>query len=343
MKFQLSQLMKAFNATEIRETDDRLFFKIGKRQQEIYKGFPLVVVIETSNYCNQRCLGCPQKDLTRPRQLMDRKLFQKIVDEVKNYKVRTWFHFMGEPLMNPHLFELLDYASMRNLHYFGISSNATMLNKDNIEKILNSGLHRFEMSLDSLDPKLQGQLRPGEINPKKTIKNVHEFFKTKYKRGQKFPITSVAIRELKENAHELASFAAHWNKILKKPDFVMSIRYDSWGGHESREHDIYEVPTKRLPCMKLWNTVIILADGRLVTCNAMFDGQMIMGNTYKSRIEEIWNSKKYYELRQKHIEGKYEEIAICVQCDDWCREAGPKHYKNWTYDFDPYDNDKLIY
>lgn len=340
INLQLAQLMRAFNARKTRETENRLFFKIGERQQEIYSGFPLVVVIETSNYCNQKCVACPQKDLTRTRQLMDHKLFKKIVDEVANYEVRTWFHFMGEPLMNPKIFDLLDYASGKNLHYFGISSNATLLTKDNIVKVLDSGLHRFEISLDSLDPKLQGQLRPGEKKPEETIENAHKFFKIKYSRGQKYPITSVAIRELKENAHELAKFAAHWNKILRKPDFVMSIRYDSWGGYESREHDIYEVPTKRLPCMKLWNTAIILTDGRLVTCNAMFDGQVVMGNTNTSSIREIWNGQKYYDVRQKHVEGRFDEVNICADCGDWCREAGLKHYKNWTYDFDPFIPEK---
>lgn len=329
---QLAQLMKVFDAKEIRETEDLLFFKIGDRQQEIYKGFPLVIAVETTNHCNQKCMGCPQKDMTRPRQLMDHKLFKKIVDELAKYEVRTWFHFMGEPLTNPQIFDLLEYASGKDLNYFGISSNATLLNKDNIEKVLNSELHRFEISLDSLDPELQGQLRPGSCNPKSTIENAHEFFRIKNSRGQKLPISSIAIRELRENAHEIENFAAHWNKIVKEPDFVMSIRYDSWGGHESREHDIYEVPTKRLPCMKLWNTAIILVDGRLVTCNSMFDAQVVMGDTNTSSIKEIWNGREYQERRQKHIGGQFDLVSICAECDDWCREIQDvSHYKNWTY------------
>jgi len=102
MDIQLAQLMKAYNAREIQETEDRLFFKIGQRQQEIFKGFPLTVIVETTSHCNQRCIACPQKDLTRPGQFIDRKLFKKIVDEVSNYDVRTWFHFMGE--LNIHFF-----------------------------------------------------------------------------------------------------------------------------------------------------------------------------------------------------------------------------------------------
>ena len=332
MDIQTDKLMKALRAKDIRETEDHIFFKVGKRPQEIYKKFPLVVVVETTNICNQKCIACPQKNLTRPRQLMDHKLFKSIVDEIAKYDVRAWFHFMGEPLTNPHIFELLDYASSSEIKYFGMSSNATLLNTDIIENILDSGMHRFEMSVDSLDPKLQGQLRPGTCDPAKTIKNVHEFFRIKYKRRQKYPITSVAIRELKENTHDLEEFADHWNKILQKPDFIMSIRYDSWGGHESRDHDIYQIPAKRLPCMKLWNTAIILSDGRLVTCNAMFDAQVVMGDTNSSSIREIWFGEHYFQRRQKHVDGRYGEVSICAKCDDWCREIQDvSHYRNWTY------------
>ncbi len=267
--------------------------------------------------------------MRRPHTFMEPELFKKVVDEVASYDVRTWLHFMGEPLMHPHIFELIDYASGKELPYFGMSSNGVLLTEENSERILDSGLHRFEISLDSLSPELLGKLRPGR-DPTKIIQNAHTFFERKYRRQQKRPITSVAIREMSENAEELERFTSHWNGILKEPDFVMSIRYDSWGGHEDQEHSTWKVPAERLPCLKLWNTSIVLADGRLVTCNGKYDAQLVMGDTQTSSIREIWEGEKYRDVRQKHLDGRAHEVPVCGECGDGYQEAGPKQYNNRT-------------
>ncbi len=329
MDQQLARLLKnALDATEIREADDRVYFKVGDREKEIQKDFPLVIQVETSSYCNMICLGCPQKDMRRPRLFMELDLFKKIVDELSNHKSRVWLHYMGEPLMHPRIFELIELAA-KKLSYFGMSSNGILLTRDRIERILDSGLHRFEISLDSLDPGLLDQLRPGG-NPENIIENVHEFFRVKYDRGQKYPITSINYRELKENLRETGKFAAYWKKILREPDFVLAFPYERFGGHESAEHATYTVPHERRACLKLWNKVLILADGRLVACDAMFDGQVVMGDTRNSSIKEIWNSPTYHEMRQKHLEGRADELSICNVCDSWYREIGPKDFRNLT-------------
>lgn len=330
MDSQLNQLLTVLDANDIQETKDRIYFKIGQRQQELYKGFPLVVVIETSSWCNLKCLGCPYKKLTRPHQFMEFDLFKKIVNEVLQYKVRTWFHFMGDPLMHPQIFEFIDYATKQGLPYFGMSSNGLVLTKDVAEKILDSKMHRLEISLDSLDPELSGKLRPGG-NPKVIIKNIHNYFEMKYRRNLKYPISSIAIRELKQNAHEIEKFIAYWNNIIKEPDFVMSIRYVTWGGHESQEHSTWTAPEKNLPCLKLWHTLIILTDGRVVTCDGNWDAQLVMGDVKTNSISEIWNSNEYNEARQKHLTGRAKEVIICSNCIDWYREIGPHQYTNWTY------------
>ncbi len=98
---QLDQLLRELDAQEIRETEDRIHFKIGKRQKEICKEFPLIFHVEVSSHCNLSCLGCPQKDLTPLRQFMEPELFRKIVDEISDYGSRAWLHYMGEPLSIP--------------------------------------------------------------------------------------------------------------------------------------------------------------------------------------------------------------------------------------------------
>lgn len=135
---------------------------------------------------------------------------------------------------------------------------------------------------------------------------------------------------MKENQDEIPKFIEHWKRIFKHRDFVLGFPYEKFGGHEDPAHATYTVTAKRQPCLKLWNKVNILSDGRLVPCDAMFDGQVVMGDTNITSIKEIWNSPEYYERRQKHIDGLWEELKICDVCDSWYREVGREDFKNLT-------------
>jgi len=323
------ELFAALGATDFEADNERLKFNVGAKKQELNSDFPLVVIVETTSCCNLICSGCPQSEISRRRGFMDKGLFEKIIDELAGHYTRTWFHFMGEPLMNPTIFELLDYARQRDLPYYGMSTNAVLLTDENIEKILDSGLKRFEISLDSLDPTLLSQMRPG-ADPNSIIKNAHRFFELKYARGQEWPITSVSVREMKANAHEAAEFAAHWQPILREPDFVLSIRYNSWGGNQGLEQATYDVPADRKPCLKLWNTLFVLVDGQVVTCDPMFDAQVVMGDVTKASIKEVWDGDAYQQLRRKHLDGAYAGVPVCETCTDWCREIDASQHKNLT-------------
>jgi len=43
---------------------------------------PSVFHIETTNFCNAKCVMCPHEKITRPRSHMPWELFTKIIDEI---------------------------------------------------------------------------------------------------------------------------------------------------------------------------------------------------------------------------------------------------------------------
>lgn len=330
MDQQMLQLLEVVKAEDVRETEDHIYFKVGQRKVELYKGFPKVIQVETSSYCNLACLGCPQKDLTRKKGFMQPELFKKIVDELSNYPVRVWLHYMGEPLMHPQIFELVEYAG-KKLPYCGMASNGILLSNENIEKVLDSKLFRFEISIDTLDPELARKYRPGS-SLDGILANAHAYFKRKYERKQRLPITSINYRKLKGTQEETEEFTAYWKGILQEQDFILSFPYSSFGGHESLEHATYTVPSisqgEREACLRLWERANILSDGRLVTCDSMFDAQVVMGDLNTISIKEIWNSPEYFDRRQKQIERRYNELKVCDLCDLWYRDVALEEFKN---------------
>lgn len=333
MNEQLSRLMTSLYADDIEETSDRVYFKTGNKHHEVHKRFPLILLLETSSYCNLVCVGCPQKDLTRKKGFMNPDLFRKVIDEVAEYDTRTWFHFMGEPLMHPHIFEMIEYAADKGLPYFGMSTNGLLLTEDKIDRLLDSGLQRFEISLDALDPELFALVRPGG-SPERIMENAREFFRRKYQRNQRHPITSVSTRAMSETAHQINDFAEYWNDILRDPDFILAIGWNSFGGYSSLDHATYRIEGERVPCLKLWTMAIVLSEGQVVTCDPMYDAQVVMGDANQSSIYDIWNGAAYQERRQAHLDGRYQELEVCAGCTDWWREISTEMHRNLSSDQD---------
>ena len=59
----------------------------------------------------------------------------------------------------------------------------------------------------------------------------------------------------------------------------------------------------------------IRGDGDVIPCCSHIALKMPMGNLYKNSIKEIWNNKKFVDLRKTLTKpGGYKKYKICKQC-----------------------------
>lgn len=64
-------------------------------------GFPAVVLLDTTSFCNMKCSMCVHQFMQRPKGFMPWELFTKIVDEiaVERTDARVWMVFFGDPFV----------------------------------------------------------------------------------------------------------------------------------------------------------------------------------------------------------------------------------------------------
>ena len=123
--------------------------------------------ISITDRCNLRCLYCmPEEGI---QQLNHDKIlrYEEIVDVVKEAiplgidKIRITG---GEPLVRKgieHLIQMI--ATIPGVNDFGLTTNGLLL-EQHAEKLVNSGLHRINISLDTIDPvKYKEVTRGGNI------------------------------------------------------------------------------------------------------------------------------------------------------------------------------------
>ena len=145
--------------------------------------FPEGLNIETINRCNLRCVMCPADKMTRPRGIMEMKLYEKIIEECSNYIkiIKNFSLFMqGEPLLDNLLEERIRMAREAGIPNIEIATNGTLLTPARAKKLIDAGLDRIVIAIEDTDKNVHESIRVGS-KYKRVIANIENLIFTRNK------------------------------------------------------------------------------------------------------------------------------------------------------------------
>ncbi len=134
-------------------------FRISQFMQQILDPTPLgpkrtppgpVVIWNLLRRCNLTCRHCYaiSTDTDFPNELDTGKVFE-VMDDLKQFKVPVLILSGGEPLLRPDLFEIAHRAKSMGF-YTALSTNGTLIDKGNIERIAAVGFDYLGISIDGI-------------------------------------------------------------------------------------------------------------------------------------------------------------------------------------------------
>lgn len=283
-------------------------------------GKPTLQTIETTNKCNLACGMCPRQFMTRKVGTMNMELFKKIVDEVKQYQNYIILHLMGEPLLDEHMIERINYCEDNGIRV-NISTNGTFLDSINARKILESKLSELILSVDATTKEVYSKIRvKGDFEIMR--ENYHNFFRIK---NEEYPDsrlkTIIQFIKMNSNIHQVEDFRREWG-----PENPSELRVKGFSTFADQHKQITQLAAMkyryqpdivetRPPCFYLWKSMIALWDGKVVTCCRDYDGKIVMGDLNKEKLIDIWKSDKLKRIRQEHLKGDFNN-GLCDNCYD---------------------------
>jgi radical SAM protein with 4Fe4S-binding SPASM domain len=123
---------------------------------------PKEIQVEVTGACNLACRMC----LVRYRPKLGRRegamcfhTFRSIVDELPDLEKVT-LQGLGEPLLAPDLFRMIDYAAARGIR-MGFNTNGTFLTPERSERLVRLGLDWLHVSLDGATAETYEDIRHG--------------------------------------------------------------------------------------------------------------------------------------------------------------------------------------
>ncbi len=274
--------------------------------------------IETTNLCNASCTICAHSSMTRKKTTMQFAHFLNIINQAKQmgYKTASIFGF-GEPLLDPALTQKVYTAgTLCGMDTF-ITTNASLLDIDMASQLLEVGLSHIRFSVhgtyDNYE-KVHQRLKWPETW--RNIANFLQMNKSKYNSACKTSATVIPMHG--ETINEIRRF---WGKRV---DFLEIWEPHNWGGKKSYR----ELRQGKKTCGRPFSGPLqIQADGNVIPCCFLTDGELILGNAFKDSLEDILKSEAYENLRDQHVFGDLSGLP-CATCDQLNDGDSPLLYSN---------------
>lgn len=278
------------------------------RRRAVLRGGPIEVTLESTAKCNLYCPMCPRHIYTFDDENMDMDLYRKIVADCKDYVEFVWPYGIGEPMIHPRIFDMIRVTRDAGVRT-GMSTNATLLDDERAEMMLDSGLDYVILAFDGASKETYEKYRTG-ADFDKTRENILNFLRKKLER--KSPIfTVLQMVLLRDNQVEVDAYRRLWD--IQGVDEVRFKR-DEVQIDGSRSDDSRLEGQRRNPCHLLWRgPLYVRYDGKAFPCCYMYDEEPI-GDLREQSVMEVWNSSAMVGLREAHISGDLSAYPLCQTC-----------------------------
>ena len=274
------------------------------------------VQIQTVTGCNARCIFCPNGKTNRniPRgRRMNWDLYRSIVDQCVELGIRRYsVYLMNEPMLDRELAERVAYVSARikRPQYVKVTSHGGLLTERMAKGLLDSGLDKLKISVQSLDEKTYWDIMGLPLE--KTLKNLDRFLELEKKGGYKKPRLEIVMVDSVQTHDEIPRIRRYWqDRDIKLYIEPVENRADQ---KDIRETAVGKQGLKSFSwCRRLMEQIYILYDGRMVQCCADWEQRSVMGDLTTQRLADIWYGERYAGYRRRFAEGNVKGM-ICACC-----------------------------
>ncbi len=254
-------------------------FRISQYMRELAKPTPLsplrhpsgpVVVWNLIRRCNLACKHCYSISADRDfaGELSTREVCT-VMDDLDSFGVPVLILSGGEPLLRSDIFDISHRARDMGF-YVGLSTNGTLINEDNIEKIAGAGYNYVGISLDGIEA-THDRFRRKQGAFDASMHAIELCRNLDIKVGIRFTMTS-------DNAHELPLMLELLDKHAIDRFYFSHLNYAGRGNVHRGDDAVFEITRKAMDLLfdTCWRYVEQGVSKEFVTGNNDADGVYLL-------------------------------------------------------------------
>jgi radical SAM protein with 4Fe4S-binding SPASM domain len=299
---------------------------------------PLTIQIEATSKCNLRCPVCSHSRENDSGKHLTVGELERIVDRLPSSLKQVKLSGIGEPLLSPHFFSLIDFLAERRI-MCSFYTNGTLLTPQKCEAIIKRrNIISLAISCDGARKETFENTRLG-ANFETWTQFVRYFLdKAKEERPDlRIEANTVITRQNFNQLEEIIRFVAELG--FYSIFFLETIPVDDIAAaNVPSKTDLYSIDfqnlselgrslglgvnggihrdiplLRRVKCGQPWMYIFVRANGNVQPCCAVFGSEKVavMGNIFDEDFTNIWKGDRFREFRKSMILGKNSLCQVC--------------------------------
>jgi MoaA/NifB/PqqE/SkfB family radical SAM enzyme len=292
---------------------------------------PFTVYIEATRYCNLKCFYCllsTQDDqdgalhkLGLGITHMDQERFPTLVEQLQQFPKgikRVVFSGLGEPLMNPHLPDMIRrVADARIADRIEVITNGLLITKKKADELIRSGLTNINISIQGTDSDQYVRSCQKAIDYPKLVENLTYLYQNRgdikiYIKAIDAALPSKAVQE-----NFIATFGNIADRIFVEHLVVMQQQMDDLKLIVDPTKTFYneELDLDRKVCGQSFYFLQIGCEFDTFPCPVPgLPKTLSMGNMKEQSLVDIWNGKKRRQHLITMLRLEKDSIPECKGC-----------------------------
>lgn len=265
------------------------------------------IYLEISNLCNLKCAFCP--GTKRTPKVMTEEEFSALLPKLRPHSDFLYFHLMGEPLCHPRLSRFLALAGEAGFKVI-LTTNGTLLKKQQDILLAAPGLHKLNISLHAFEA--------NDLNMP-----FDEYLRRCFAFGKAAEGKKIIVYRLWNQGGADAlneKILAAMENFFPKP-WISDRRGIRIGDKVFLEYgDKFDWPDltatdggDRVFCYGLRDQIGVLCDGTVVPCCLDHEGDIPLGNLFKSELADILETPRAKAIYMGFQNRKAME-ELCRKC-----------------------------
>lgn len=276
---------------------------------------PKFVQLQTTTSCCVRCRFCPNSRLKIRKQIMNEKVFNRILSGLNKLQpIQICLFLKSDPLTDPYIFDRADMiASACKNTAIEISTYGECLSLKKRSDLLSCKVTNIKVSFPTIDDKRYKHLVCGG-NCEKAKNNILDLIKESKALGRSdLSISVVVIEGLDDEKGFSRTYDFWYNHGVDVQSWKVNNRagfLDDYG--EPHHHKILK------GCSRNRHTdyLHILVDGSLALCCQDYSDVVKLPNLCNKSLEEVWNSYEF-EIVRRMVNGRAVPLTNfpCLSCE----------------------------
>jgi len=296
-------------------------------------GFPMILTVEPTNWCNFRCPQCyvGMGRMSRSRGYLKLEILHRLLNELKHSLIYLLISAQGEPYLHPSLFELIRYAK-RNRVYVAVNTNGHFLADPKIAReTVYSGLDVLIVSVDGAREKTYQRYRVGG-KLSRVLEGIRQVLQERKEMGCQTPQVYLQFLVMRHNEKEIPEMRRLVQKLGADKLLLKTVQLEdmsqaeeflptnpAWRRYVSVEGQYRLKGRITNTCKRLWTSGMINWDGSLSPCCFDKDEHYVLGHLINEEsFRDLWHGQAYQKFRRQILRNR-RQISMCTNCTEGVR------------------------